>query len=129
MSNNKISYLNRTFDDYREALVDYVRRYYPKIADDFNDSGKIYVYIYNDSQLQLGTDGFVKANQVLDASLKEQIELNIPNDTKAVRWTNALEFSKFYSGKSESEIIPMTEKHYNMNWIKEDVNMIVLSGT
>lgn len=38
MSNNKISYLNRTFDDYREALVDYVRRYYPKIADDFNDA-------------------------------------------------------------------------------------------
>ena len=38
MSNNKISYLNRTFDDYREALIDYVRRYYPKIADDFNDA-------------------------------------------------------------------------------------------
>ena len=38
MSNNKISYLNRTFDDYREALLEYVRRYYPKIADDFNDA-------------------------------------------------------------------------------------------
>ena len=38
MSNNKISYLNRTFDDYRKALLEYVRRYYPKIADDFNDA-------------------------------------------------------------------------------------------
>jgi coproporphyrinogen III oxidase-like Fe-S oxidoreductase len=54
--------------------------------------------------------------------------LNIPNDTKAVRWTNALEFPKFYSWKSESEIIPMTEKDLLIeefflglrtdNWIK-----------
>ena len=36
--------------------------------------------------------------------------LNIPNDTKAVRRTNALEFPKFYSWQPESEIIPMTEK-------------------
>ena len=36
--------------------------------------------------------------------------LNIPNDTKAVRWTNVLEFPKFYFWKSENEIIPMTEK-------------------
>ena len=38
MSNNKISYLNRNFDDYREALVDYVKQYYPQIANDFNDA-------------------------------------------------------------------------------------------
>ena len=54
--------------------------------------------------------------------------LNIPNDTKAVRWTNALEFPKFYSGKSESDIIPMTGKDLLIeefflglrtdNWIK-----------
>ena len=54
--------------------------------------------------------------------------LNVPNDTKEVRWTNALEFPKFYSGKSESEIIPMTEKDLLIeefflglrtdNWIK-----------
>ena len=54
--------------------------------------------------------------------------LNIPNDTKAVRLTNALEFPKFYSGKSESDIIPMTGKDLLIeefflglrtdNWIK-----------
>ena len=55
-----------------------------RIAEDFNDSGKIYVYIYNESQLQLGTDGFVKPNQVIDASLKEQIQLDVPNDTMII---------------------------------------------
>lgn len=54
--------------------------------------------------------------------------LNIPSDTKAVRWTNVLEFPRFYSGKSESEIIPMTDKDLLIeefflglrtdNWIK-----------
>ena len=54
--------------------------------------------------------------------------LNIPNNTKAVRWTNALEFTKFYSGKSENDIIPMTDKDLLIeefflglrtdNWIK-----------
>ena len=54
--------------------------------------------------------------------------LNIPNNIKAVRWTNVLEFPKFYSGKSESEIIPMTDKDLLIeefflglrtdNWIK-----------
>ncbi len=54
--------------------------------------------------------------------------LNIPNNIPAVRRTNALEFPKFYSWKSESEIIPMTEKDLLIeefflglrtdNWIK-----------
>jgi len=54
--------------------------------------------------------------------------LNIPNDTKAVRRTNALEFPKFYSWQSESEINPMTDKDLLIeefflglrtdNWIK-----------
>ena len=52
-----------------------------RIAEDFKDSGKIYVYIYNEQQLQIGEDGFVKPNQVLDASLKDTIQIEIPNDT------------------------------------------------
>lgn len=52
-----------------------------RIAEEFKDSGKIYVYMYNESQLQIGEDGFVKYNKVLDASLRDQIELEIPNDT------------------------------------------------
>lgn len=38
MSNLGISYLNRNFDDYKKALQEYVKRYYPQIANDFNDA-------------------------------------------------------------------------------------------
>lgn len=38
MSNKKISYLNRNFDDYRNAFMDMVKKYYPDIANDFNDA-------------------------------------------------------------------------------------------
>ena len=55
-----------------------------RISEDFNDSGKVFLYIYNDADLQLGDDGFVKANQVLEMSLKDQIELTIPNDSMVI---------------------------------------------
>ncbi len=38
MSNNKISYLNRTFDDYKQSLYEYIAQYYPQIASDLNDA-------------------------------------------------------------------------------------------
>ena len=38
MSNNKISYLNRTFDDYKSSLMEYIAQYYPQIASDLNDA-------------------------------------------------------------------------------------------
>ena len=38
MSNNKISYLNKNFDDYKNSLREYVEQYYPQIASDFNDA-------------------------------------------------------------------------------------------
>lgn len=38
MSNNKISYLNRTFDDYKQSLQDYIAKYYPQLSNDFNDA-------------------------------------------------------------------------------------------
>lgn len=34
----KISYLNRNFDDYRQALIDFTREYYPTMSDTFNDA-------------------------------------------------------------------------------------------
>lgn len=55
-----------------------------RIGEDFNDSGKTYLYIYNEDDLQLGEDGFVKANKVLDISLKDQIEITIPNDSMVI---------------------------------------------
>ena len=38
MADNRISYLNRTFDDYKKSLRDYILQYYPQIAPDLNDA-------------------------------------------------------------------------------------------
>ena len=38
MSEKKISYLSRTFDDYRESLIEFAKQYYPSIADKFDDA-------------------------------------------------------------------------------------------
>ena len=38
MSNNRLSYLNKNFDDYRESLIKYARANYPNLATDFNDA-------------------------------------------------------------------------------------------
>jgi len=50
--------------------------------------------------------------------------LNIPDNTKAVRRTNTLEFPKFYSWKSESDIIPMSDKDLLIEefflWLRTD---------
>jgi len=38
MVENRISYLNRTFDDYKQSLKEYIKQYYPQIASDLNDA-------------------------------------------------------------------------------------------
>lgn len=38
MSEKKISYLSRTFEDYKASLLNYVKTYYPSIADKFDDA-------------------------------------------------------------------------------------------
>lgn len=38
MSEKKISYLDRTFEDYRVSLLEYVKKYYPQISDSFDDA-------------------------------------------------------------------------------------------
>ena len=38
MSEKKISYTNRTFDEYRESLIAFAKQYYPDIANEFNDA-------------------------------------------------------------------------------------------
>ncbi len=55
-----------------------------RIGEDFTDSGKIYVYIYNENELKIGEDGFVKENQVLSASLKDEIELSVPANSMVI---------------------------------------------
>lgn len=34
----KISYLNRTFSDYRDSLMGFTKQYYPELVDEFNDA-------------------------------------------------------------------------------------------
>ena len=55
-----------------------------RIAEEFNDSNKIYVYIYNENELKIGEDGFVKENQVIDATLKDQIEITVPTNSMVI---------------------------------------------
>ena len=38
MSEKKISYLSRNFDDYKESLMDFTKKYYPDIANSLNDA-------------------------------------------------------------------------------------------
>lgn len=38
MSQKKINYLARTFDDYRSELINFSNKYYPELADSYNDS-------------------------------------------------------------------------------------------
>ena len=38
MSQKKINYLSRTFDDYRAELITFSNKYYPELADSYNDS-------------------------------------------------------------------------------------------
>ena len=55
-----------------------------KINSNFYDSGKVYVYIYNQNELKLGDDGFVKENQILEASLTNELEITIPNGSMVI---------------------------------------------
>ena len=55
-----------------------------RIGSEFTDSGKVYVYIYNQNELKIGEDGFVKENMVLEASLNSKLEIEVPNGTMVI---------------------------------------------
>ena len=38
MSDKKISYISRNFDDYKESLIDFTKKYYPNLAESLNDA-------------------------------------------------------------------------------------------
>ena len=38
MSEKKISYLSRTYDDYKNSLIELTKKYYPEIADSLTDA-------------------------------------------------------------------------------------------
>ena len=55
-----------------------------RITSEFHDSNKVYVYIYNQNELKLGEDGFVKENMVIDATLTDEIEINVPSASMVI---------------------------------------------
>ena len=55
-----------------------------RMAEDFTDSGKVYLYVYNENELKIGDDGFVTANAVLEMSLKDQLEISVPGSTMVI---------------------------------------------
>ena len=61
-----------------------------RIADNFSESGKVYLYVYNEGELKLGEDGFVRENKVLDASLKNQVEVEVPASSMVILSTKEL---------------------------------------
>ena len=54
------------------------------IQSGFKDSGKVYVYIYNQNELKIGEDGFVKENLVLDASMANALTIEVPANSMVV---------------------------------------------
>lgn len=54
------------------------------ISNKFTDSKKVYVYVYNENELKLGEDGFVIANKVMEASLKDVLNIKIPANTMLI---------------------------------------------
>ena len=38
MSEKKINYLSRTFDDYKSELIKFSNKYYPELSDSYDDS-------------------------------------------------------------------------------------------
>lgn len=59
-----------------------------RVAEEFLSNAttpnKIYVYIYNEADLKIGEDGFVKENQVLDLSIKDEIEISVPQNSMVI---------------------------------------------
>lgn len=65
-----------------------------RVAEEFLSNAttpnKIYVYIYNEADLKIGEDGFVKENQVLEVSLHDQIEISVPQNSMVILSTKEL---------------------------------------
>ena len=38
MAENKLSYLNRNFNDYKQGIIDITKQYYPDVFDNINDA-------------------------------------------------------------------------------------------
>lgn len=55
-----------------------------------NEDGKIYVYVFNETNLRIGADGFVTYNAVIDGSLNDETKIDIPANSMVVLSTRRL---------------------------------------
>ena len=55
-----------------------------RMTGEFSETGKVYVYIYNENELNIGQDGFVSYNKAIDASLKDQISMSVPGNSMVI---------------------------------------------
>lgn len=77
MSNKKINYLSRTFEDIKGELIKFSNIYYPELADDFNDSsvGAWFIDLVSDvgDSLSYHTDRMYQETNIDSANLKSSV--------------------------------------------------------
>ena len=80
MANKKINYLARSFDDIKDELVKFSNKYYPELADDFNDSsvGAWFIDLVSDvaDSLNYHIDRIYQETNINSANLRSTL-LNI----------------------------------------------------
>ena len=60
------------------------------IEEEISNSEEIYVYTYNESNMRLGSDGYIIPNQIITGSLNKRITVDIPANTLLVLSTTRL---------------------------------------
>ena len=77
MSQKKINYLSRTFDDIKSELVKFSNTYYPELSDDFNDSsvGAWFIDLVSavGDDLSYHTDRMYQETNIDSASLRSSV--------------------------------------------------------
>ena len=77
MADNKVSYLNKTFSDFKTNLIDYAKTYFPNTYNDFSDAnpGALFVELasYVGDVTSFYTDTQIQENFLLYAKEKENL--------------------------------------------------------
>ena len=77
MADNKVSYLNRTFSDFKTNLINYTKTYFPNTYNDFSDSnpGALFIDLasYVGDVTSFYTDTQIQENFLLYAKEKENL--------------------------------------------------------
>ena len=77
MADNKVSYLNKTFSDFKTNLINYTKTYFPNSYNDFSDANPGAVFIelasYIGDVTSFYTDTQIQENFLLYAKEKENL--------------------------------------------------------